>query len=78
MEEQIRIIKNDNSDFRIFLPEKIDFNNSVVLSDALEKIAPDEKTSEIVFDADKLVYISSSGLRALLTVQKKFEFLLNF
>ena len=74
MEEQIRIIKNDNSDFRIFLPEKIDFNNSVVLSDALEKIAPDEKTSEIVFDADKLVYISSSGLRALLTVQKKFEF----
>ena len=59
-----------NNMLTIFLEGRIDTNNSAQtekeISDAIEQ----NSGCEITFDAEKLDYISSAGLRVLLKVQK--------
>ena len=58
----------------IDLPERIDTNNSDFLKDTLfEKIDSATDFSGIELNAEKLNYISSAGLRVLLSVKKKYN-----
>ena len=58
---------------KISLAGRIDSNNaSIVEQELFEKIGGQDDR-EIVFDAEKLTYISSAGLRVLMKVRKKFD-----
>lgn len=68
----MNIIKHDQGELLSVRPEgRLDTNTSKLLEEAL---APEiEKYSAITLDFEALQYLSSAGLRVLLSIQKKMK-----
>ena len=50
----------------IVLEERMDISNSMKLIEELNKYREEEDITEVVFDARKLTYIASTGIRAVI------------
>ena len=59
------ITLNENV-LNVVLEERLDINNSMKLIEELNKYREEEDITEVVFDARKLTYIASTGIRAVL------------
>ena len=68
--EKFRIVDNT---LYINLEGKIDASNASSVESEILAIRQNNPTNELVLDADKLEYISSAGLRVLLSAQKKMQ-----
>ena len=66
----MKIAKEKNA-LTIFLEGEINAQNTDALQKEINDILASHPGAEILFDADKLTYISSAGLRLLLSTQKK-------
>ncbi len=66
-------MRSDNRDgvFTIFLEGEIDAQNAKAVLKEIEELLEKRGDAKPVFDAQELTYISSAGLRSILTVQKK-------
>ncbi len=62
----------ENNTLTIFLEGEIDAKNAPVWQKEIDDSLSENPGSELVFDANELTYISSAGLRVLLSTQKKF------
>lgn len=62
--------KCENGALTVYLEGRIDSSNAEQKSAEAEKIISDNPHESIVFDAEKLEYISSAGLRFILKVRK--------
>ena len=60
--------KKDNEKLTMTLEGRLDTNTAPELEEALSNV--DDDVTELVFDLEKLDYISSAGLRVLLSAQK--------
>jgi len=60
-------IKKEDKKLEIALEGRLDTNTSVELEDKIQEL---EGTEELILDFEKLYYISSAGLRVLLSMQK--------
>lgn len=60
----------DNKQLIIFLSGRIDSNNVAALEKDIQAAVNDNRNRELIFDADKLDYISSAGLRLLMKFRK--------
>lgn len=65
MPQKIPITLNENV-LNVVLEERLDIGNSTKLIEELNKYREDENITEVVFDARKLIYIASTGIRAAL------------
>ena len=63
--------KRDGEKLTIFIDGRIDTNTAPNLNDYLEKELPGAK--DLTLDIEKVDYISSAGLRAILFAQKTME-----
>lgn len=64
----------ENNIITIFLEGSLNTNTSSILSDELNKIIPKNKLKiNLIMDFKKLEYISSAGLRVLLSTQKRIN-----
>ena len=64
-------INNNNGSLAVSLDGRLDTTTAPELESALaDKLSG---ASELVFDCEKLVYISSAGLRVLLSTHKKMK-----
>lgn len=61
--------KNENGSLTVKLIGKLDTMTAPKLEEELSKKI--NEIQEIIFDLEKLKYISSSGIRVLLTIKKK-------
>ena len=63
--------KNDNGELTVAIDGRLD----TVTAPELEKLLGEnyEKAASITFDCEKLIYISSAGLRVLLTAHKRMK-----
>ncbi len=61
--------KNENGSLTVKLIGKLDTMTAAKLEEELSKKI--NEVQEIIFDLEKLKYISSSGIRVLLTIKKK-------
>lgn len=59
------ITLNENV-LNVVLEERLDVNNSMKLMEELNKYREEEDITDVVFDARKLNYIASTGIRAVL------------
>ena len=57
----------NNNRLIIFLSGRIDSNNVAAIEKDIKSVVNDNRDRELIFDADKLEYISSAGLRRLST-----------
>lgn len=66
-------MRSDNKDgiLTIFLEGDIDTLNATDVQQEIEEILQNQGDASLVFDARELAYISSAGLRVILTIQKK-------
>lgn len=55
----------------VILPDRISEKNATEVRDELLAVVEKNKNKEFFFDCSALIYISSAGLRSLLTVQKR-------
>lgn len=62
--------KTDNKVLTVYLDGKIDSQNSDIKEKEIEKIRSENTYNELIFDAEKLSYISSAGLRIILRTRK--------
>ena len=68
----MKITTKQNGGTVIIAPEgRIDTNSAPEFGEAIEKVIPN--ATELVFDLDKLEYISSAGLRMFLKAQKEMN-----
>ena len=58
----------ENDSLVIFLEGQIDSSNARAAEEEIGRILGENPGRDIIFDADKLDYISSAGLRVLLAV----------
>ena len=63
--------RQDGSMVTISPEGRIDTNNAPEFGEAIEKVIPN--ATELIFDLDKLEYISSAGLRMFLKAQKEMN-----
>ena len=65
-------MRSDNKDgiLTIFLAGDIDALNATDVQQEIEEILQNQGDASLVFDARELAYISSAGLRVILTIQK--------
>lgn len=61
---------NANGELTIFLEGRIDANNAVDAEKKFKAIITENPADKIIFDADRLVYIASAGLRTLMKIRK--------
>lgn len=61
---------NANGELTIFLEGRIDANNAVDAEKNFKAIITENPADKIIFDADRLVYIASAGLRTLMKIRK--------
>lgn len=68
-------MRSENSEgiLTIFLAGDIDAQNAADIQQEIREIVKYQKDSALVFDARELMYISSAGLRVMLTVQKEAD-----
>ncbi len=64
-------LDNNNDVFTIFLTGEIDAQNAPTVQEELNNLLKERINELLVFDAKDLSYISSAGLRMLLSVQKE-------
>ena len=66
-------MRSDNRDgiLTIFLMGDIDALNATSIQQEIHEILKSQGDSSLVFDARELEYISSAGLRVILTIQKQ-------
>lgn len=62
----------DDTTMTIHLDERVDTSNATKLIEMLNRYRGEEIT-KIIFDATKLQYIASSGIRAVLFTQQLFD-----
>lgn len=62
--------KLENKTLLIFLPERIDTNNALQVEEEIKIVTSSNEYDNLVFDAKKLEYISSAGLRIILKFKK--------
>ena len=68
---ELKFLKNAET-LTVILPETIDTTNAVEVEESLLNVIESNKPfSELVFNAEKLSYISSVGLRVMLRVKKE-------
>ena len=68
------VTKYENGELMISIEGQIDVNTAPVFSEDVSRIRADKPDGKIVFDFDRLIYISSAGLRVLLAlVEKEIE-----
>lgn len=65
--------ENNNGVLTIFLEGEIDAQNASAVQNEIDEIVDAEEFTSLVFDAENLSYISSAGLRLILTAQKKIK-----
>ena len=65
----MKVLYNDKS-IRIMLPERISIDTIADVNEVIENLEISDDTEEIILDGDKLRYISSVGLRSILTLVK--------
>ena len=63
--------KIDNGSLILFLEGELNSSNSEDTEKEIENIMSNAKFNSVVFDCDKLNYISSAGLRIILRVKKE-------
>ena len=63
--------KTEGERVTVSLEGRLDVSSAPQLSEALQKSL--DRTTELVFDLEKLEYISSAGLRVLLQAQKQMN-----
>ena len=66
-------INEETKCLTITLEGKIDSNNAAQTEAAIMELRQQYNDADIIFDATKLEYISSAGLRVLLSTQKKMQ-----
>lgn len=68
-------MRSENSEgiLTIFLTGDIDAQNAADIQQEIREIVKCQADSALVFDARELMYISSAGLRVMLTVQKEAD-----
>lgn len=66
-------IEVNNDEITVFLDGELDAHNADIAKSEIMQIISDKNPASLVFDAKKLNYISSAGLRVLLATQKKLE-----
>ncbi len=69
--EELRISTNENNEIIIKFSGRISIDNSISVEKELTKIREESPGKKMVFDFEKLEYISSAGLRALLKTAQK-------
>lgn len=62
--------KIDDGRLTIFLAGRIDSNNAAEVEKNVKALVEKNPNRELIFDVDKLIYISSAGLRCLLKFRK--------
>ena len=62
-----------NNILKIWLEGEIDAQNAPAIRDEIMRLLESGTFDNVVFDAEKLSYISSAGLRAILAAQKKIQ-----
>lgn len=65
--------ENSTDKLTIFLTGDIDAQNAADIQREILEIVKSQKAAALVFDARELVYISSAGLRVMLTIQKEWN-----
>ena len=65
--------ENSTGKLTIFLTGDIDAQNAAAIQREILEIVKSQKAAALVFDARELVYISSAGLRVMLTIQKEWN-----
>ena len=60
----------ENNNLTIYLEGRIDSNNAPAVEQKMMSAVRNASGANVVLDADKLEYISSAGLRVLLSAQK--------
>ena len=63
----------DKNQLIIFLAGRIDSNNVAALEKDIQAAVKDNRNRELIFDVDKLEYISSAGLRLLMKFRKAVD-----
>ena len=66
-------LKRSSGAFYFILEGRINSSNSTIFNNAVVSNVPNNFNGSIIFDCEKLEYISSSGLRVLLTLKKKLN-----
>ena len=61
----------DNKTLTVAMDGRLDTNTAPELESFLDKNCADAE--KLILDCEKLVYVSSAGLRVLLSAQKKME-----
>ena len=62
------VTKYEDGELVIAVEGQIDVNTAPVFSEDVSRIRADKPDGKIVFDFDRLIYISSAGLRVLLAL----------
>ena len=65
--------KKEEGKLTIFLIGEIDAQNALEVQEEIEEILKTRGDDELIFDAKELKYISSAGLRIILSVKKKIK-----
>ena len=63
--------KYENGELVIAVEGQVDVNTAPVLSEDVSRIRAEKPEGRIIFDFDKLIYISSAGFRVLLALLEK-------
>ena len=62
------VTKYEDGELVIAVEGQIDVNTAPVFSEDVSRIRADKPDGKIVFDFDRLIYISSAGLRVILAL----------
>lgn len=65
--------KKEEGKLTIFLTGEIDAQNALEVQEEIHEILKTRGDDELIFDAKELKYISSAGLRIILSVQKSIK-----
>lgn len=63
----------DDGELRIFLEGRIDANNAPEVEKKISAIIAENPATALIFDAEKLTYIASAGLRIFMKTRKSFK-----
>lgn len=67
----VKVTEKDNKEYLVAISGRFNTDNAYLVDSELSKIIA--KADNIIIDFDKLEYISSAGLRVILTNQKRMK-----